>query len=175
MPTVGADSKLEAHSGEVVVVVEELDEPLPPSFERLRVLLRDFAGMPDAGLPADLDAELTANIAGRAKTDFGIQVQCARIKQLNYPAQNKQAVFRRMEAERERIILLFTKGTIDEAKALEVASYRAQKSKEEGLAATRKVTDRGWLPRSRQIGITGRAVTPPPSTRSSLPTSGLPR
>lgn len=28
------------------------------------------------------------------------------------------------------------------------------------LAATRKVTDRGWLPRARQIGITGRAIAP---------------
>ncbi|RJL26597.1 FAD-binding protein [Bailinhaonella thermotolerans] len=28
------------------------------------------------------------------------------------------------------------------------------------LAGTRKVTDKGWLPRSRQIGITGRAVSP---------------
>jgi electron transfer flavoprotein alpha subunit len=28
------------------------------------------------------------------------------------------------------------------------------------LAGTRKVTDQGWLPRSRQIGITGRAVAP---------------
>jgi electron transfer flavoprotein alpha subunit len=28
------------------------------------------------------------------------------------------------------------------------------------LAATRKVTDAGWLPRSRQIGITGRAIAP---------------
>ena len=28
------------------------------------------------------------------------------------------------------------------------------------LAATRKVTDNGWLPRSRQIGITGRSVSP---------------
>ncbi len=28
------------------------------------------------------------------------------------------------------------------------------------LAATRKVTDRGWQPRSRQIGITGRAIAP---------------
>jgi electron transfer flavoprotein alpha subunit len=28
------------------------------------------------------------------------------------------------------------------------------------LAATRKVTDRGWLPRSRQIGITGRSIAP---------------
>jgi electron transfer flavoprotein alpha subunit len=28
------------------------------------------------------------------------------------------------------------------------------------LGATRKVTDQGWLPRSRQIGITGRAIAP---------------
>jgi electron transfer flavoprotein alpha subunit len=28
------------------------------------------------------------------------------------------------------------------------------------LGATRKVTDEGWLPRSRQIGITGRAISP---------------
>jgi electron transfer flavoprotein alpha subunit len=28
------------------------------------------------------------------------------------------------------------------------------------LGATRKVTDKGWLPRSRQIGITGRAIAP---------------
>ncbi|MHB8246811.1 MAG: FAD-binding protein [Acidimicrobiales bacterium] len=28
------------------------------------------------------------------------------------------------------------------------------------LAATRKVTDRGWLPRSRQVGITGRSISP---------------
>jgi electron transfer flavoprotein alpha subunit len=28
------------------------------------------------------------------------------------------------------------------------------------LGATRKVTDNGWLPRSRQIGITGRSIRP---------------
>jgi electron transfer flavoprotein alpha subunit len=28
------------------------------------------------------------------------------------------------------------------------------------LAATRKVTDKGWLPRARQIGITGRTIAP---------------
>lgn len=28
------------------------------------------------------------------------------------------------------------------------------------MAATRKVTDRGWMPRARQVGITGRAVAP---------------
>lgn len=28
------------------------------------------------------------------------------------------------------------------------------------LAATRKVTDRGWMPHSRQVGITGRSISP---------------
>ena len=28
------------------------------------------------------------------------------------------------------------------------------------LGATRKVTDRGWLPRSRQIGVTGHSIAP---------------
>jgi electron transfer flavoprotein alpha subunit len=28
------------------------------------------------------------------------------------------------------------------------------------LAATRKVTDQGWLPRARQLGITGRSIAP---------------
>jgi electron transfer flavoprotein alpha subunit len=28
------------------------------------------------------------------------------------------------------------------------------------LAATRKVTDKGWAPRSRQVGITGRSIAP---------------
>jgi electron transfer flavoprotein alpha subunit len=28
------------------------------------------------------------------------------------------------------------------------------------LAATRKVTDRGWLPRARQVGLTGRSISP---------------
>ena len=28
------------------------------------------------------------------------------------------------------------------------------------LAATRKVTDQGWMPRSRQLGLTGRSISP---------------
>jgi electron transfer flavoprotein alpha subunit len=28
------------------------------------------------------------------------------------------------------------------------------------LAATRKVTDKGWQPRARQVGITGRSISP---------------
>ena len=29
------------------------------------------------------------------------------------------------------------------------------------LAATRRVTDQGWLPRQTQVGLTGRAISPP--------------
>ena len=28
------------------------------------------------------------------------------------------------------------------------------------LAATRRVTDKGWLPRSRQLGVTGKSISP---------------
>src|SRR6185369_11953419 len=28
------------------------------------------------------------------------------------------------------------------------------------IAATRRVTDKGWLPRSVQVGLTGKAITP---------------
>ncbi|MGH8977911.1 MAG: electron transfer flavoprotein subunit alpha/FixB family protein, partial [Acidimicrobiia bacterium] len=41
-------------------------------------------------------------------------------------------------------------GALDELRALLGAE----------LGATRKVTDRGWMPRARQIGITGRSVAP---------------
>jgi SNF2 family DNA or RNA helicase len=37
---------------------EELGEPAPPGFERLRALVGDFAGLPEPRLPADLRAEL---------------------------------------------------------------------------------------------------------------------
>ena len=38
------------------------------------------------------------------------------------------------------------------------------------LAATRKVTDAGWLPRARQLGITGRSIAP--ELHVSIGTSG---
>ena len=37
---------------------EELGEPAPPGFERLRALVGDFAGLPEPRLPPDLRAEL---------------------------------------------------------------------------------------------------------------------
>ncbi|MFH1142938.1 MAG: protease modulator HflC [Candidatus Eisenbacteria bacterium] len=46
---------------------------------------------------------LTASAAAKARDGYGIDVQAVRIKRLNFPEENRQAVFRRMEAERERI------------------------------------------------------------------------
>ncbi|MCZ7526446.1 MAG: FAD-binding protein [Acidimicrobiia bacterium] len=43
------------------------------------------------------------------------------------------------------------------------------------LGATRKVTDRGWQPRARQIGITGRSIAPGCSSRSAPAASSTTR
>ena len=45
--------------------------------------------------------EITTAARAKAEQDFGIQVRAVRIKRLNFPTQNKQAVFQRMEAERK--------------------------------------------------------------------------
>ena len=39
------------------------------------------------------------------------------------------------------------------------------------LAASRKVTDRGWLPRSRQVGVTGHSIAPASTSPSASPES----
>ncbi|MEM7310515.1 MAG: protease modulator HflC [Planctomycetota bacterium] len=46
--------------------------------------------------------DLTEAVAARSEASFGIAVSAARVKRLNFPQQNKLAVFRRMEAERKR-------------------------------------------------------------------------
>ena len=47
--------------------------------------------------------ELSARTARAALTQYGIEVVDVRIKRLNLPEQNKQSVYARMRAERERI------------------------------------------------------------------------
>lgn len=46
---------------------------------------------------------ITEVAATTALDSFGIRIEMARIKRINYPMQNKDAVFRRMEQERESI------------------------------------------------------------------------
>jgi membrane protease subunit HflC len=52
-------------------------------------------------------SKITQGAAGEARENFGIEISSIRIKRLSFPLQNKQAVFRRMEAERERIARLY--------------------------------------------------------------------
>ena len=47
--------------------------------------------------------QLTASTGGSALTQYGIEIVDVRIKRLNLPEQNKQSVYARMRAERERI------------------------------------------------------------------------
>ncbi len=49
-----------------------------------------------------VNEDLTAAVAARSEESFGIAIAAARVKRLNFPQQNKMAVFRRMEAERKR-------------------------------------------------------------------------
>jgi membrane protease subunit HflC len=51
---------------------------------------------------AGIENEITAKAKEKAER-FGIEVRSVRLKRLNFPTGNKEAVFRRMEAERERI------------------------------------------------------------------------
>ncbi|MFH0945917.1 MAG: protease modulator HflC [Planctomycetota bacterium] len=51
----------------------------------------------------DLSEQITQMTASKALEGFGIKVGLARIKRLNYPMQNKEAVFGRMEQERGSI------------------------------------------------------------------------
>ena len=46
---------------------------------------------------------VTERAAEKARAGYGIRVRAVRLKRLNFPEENRQAVFRRMEAERERI------------------------------------------------------------------------
>ncbi len=46
---------------------------------------------------------ITERARRKASEGYGIQVRAIRLKRLNFPDENRQAVFRRMEAERERI------------------------------------------------------------------------
>jgi membrane protease subunit HflC len=46
---------------------------------------------------------ITERTRDKAREGYGINVRAVRLKRLNFPEENRQAVFRRMEAERERI------------------------------------------------------------------------
>ncbi len=62
-----------------------------------------------------LMAHITHRAAVKAREGYGIDVRAVRLKRLNFPEENRQAVFRRMEAERERIARQFRSEGEEEA------------------------------------------------------------
>lgn len=59
---------------------------------------------PDGVATDEMMARVTRRCAKRAAADYGIEVVDVAIKRLNFPEQNKQSVFDRMRAERQRIV-----------------------------------------------------------------------
>jgi membrane protease subunit HflC len=78
---------------------------------------------------------LTANADRAALSQYGIRVTDVRIKRLNLPEQNKQSVFARMRAERERIAMQYR--AEGEEQALTIRA-NADREKEEILSAAYK-------------------------------------
>ena len=74
----------------------------------------------------DMMQEITQNLARQARDNFGIEVAAVRIKRINFPAQNKAAVFRRMEAERRRIAQLYRAEGEEEAEKIRAQADREQ-------------------------------------------------
>jgi len=54
-------------------------------------------------LMEEIMEEISRDVAAVAEPSLGIDVRAVRIKRFNFPDQNKAAVYRRMQAERERI------------------------------------------------------------------------
>ena len=79
--------------------------------------------------------QLTANADRAALSLYGIRIVDVRIKRLNLPEQNKESVFARMRAERERIAVQYR--AEGEQQALTIRA-RADREKEEILSAAYK-------------------------------------
>jgi membrane protease subunit HflC len=81
---------------------------------------------PQSQTMADVMRDITQNTARRAHESLGIRVSAVRIKRLNFPTQNKQAVFRRMQAERQRIATLYRSEGEEEAEKIRARADREQ-------------------------------------------------
>jgi modulator of FtsH protease HflC len=80
----------------------------------------------------ELMEALTRDTSRRALEQYGIEVADVRVKRLNLPEQNKQSVFARMRAERERIARQYR--AEGEEQALKIRA-EADRQKEEILSA----------------------------------------
>ena len=67
---------------------------------------------------------VAAAAAEKARNSFGIRVTAMRIKRINFPNENKRAVFQRMEAERKRIAKGFRSEGEEEADKIRAKADR---------------------------------------------------
>jgi len=93
------------------------------------------APSPDQVQTASMLDQLTNNADRAALLQYGIRILDVRIKRLNLPEQNKQSVFARMRAERERIALQYRAEGEQQALAIRA---NADREKEEILSAAYK-------------------------------------
>jgi modulator of FtsH protease HflC len=82
--------------------------------------------------------QLTSNADRAAVNQYGIRIVDIRIKRLNLPEQNKQSVFARMRAERERIAMQYRAEGEQQALAIRAD---ADRGKEEILSAAYKESE----------------------------------
>jgi membrane protease subunit HflC len=93
----------------------------------------------DAVQAARVEDSLTSAADRAALAQYGIQVVDVRIKRLNLPEQNKQSVFARMRAERERIARQYR--AEGEEQALRIRAD-AERQREEILSAAYKEAEK---------------------------------
>jgi membrane protease subunit HflC len=90
---------------------------------------------PDKAQAAPMLDQLTSTADRAALAQYGIRVVDVRIKRLNLPEQNKQSVFARMRAERERIAMQYR--AEGEQQALTIRA-NADRQKEEIISSAYK-------------------------------------
>lgn len=83
---------------------------------------------PEQGRIDQLMATVTENCRRRAERDFSIAIKDVQLKQLLLPQQNKQSVFDRMRAERQRIAKMYRAEGEEEALKIRAATDREVKT-----------------------------------------------
>jgi membrane protease subunit HflC len=71
-----------------------------------------------------VNEEISRRVAARTGDGLGIEIASVRIKRLNFPRQNKEAVFARMAAERHRIAKQYRSEGEEEAEKLRIKADR---------------------------------------------------
>jgi modulator of FtsH protease HflC len=104
--------------------------------QNLDALIAPFASQLQT---ASMLVSLTDSADRAALGQYGIRIVDVRIKRLNFPEQNKESVFARMRAERERIAMQYRAEGEEQALAIRAD---ADKQKEEILSAAYKDAER---------------------------------